>query len=209
MSFGTFVKSARDVIKTGLQFTPLFLGVSLFTIGITTCNIPFMILFAGMFLLLPLAVLLLTWIFKFTPIPLFKASESLFPIVQDSTDSFNISFGFSMLIFFFAYLLTNAGYLIKNNEDPVIRGRASISIGIVGFSALAYIISRILSLDKAPETGTGIAVLLVAASLLAWGWFDGMKRCDEEKCQNSWGDVYGVENNKLVATQERNICISG
>ena len=209
MSFGTFVKSARDVIKTGLQFTPLFIGVSLLTIGITTCNIPFMILFAGMFLLLPLAVMLLNFIFSFTPIPLFKASESLFPIVEDSKDIIGSSFGFSVLIFFFAYLLTNAGYLIKNNEDPVIRGRASISIGIVGFSALAYIASRILSLDNVPETGPGFIILLVVASLLGWGWYDAMKRCDEEKCQNSWGDVYGVENNKLVATQQRSICISG
>jgi hypothetical protein len=209
MSFGTFVKSARDVVKTGLQFLPVFIGFSLLTIGIITCNVPFMILFAGMFLLLPLAVLILNFIFKFTPFPLFKGSESLFPIVEDSKGGMDASFGFSMLIFFFAYLLTNAGYLIENNEDPVIRGRASISVAIVGISAVAYIISRIMSFDKIPESETGFVVFLIVASLLGWGWYDAMKRCDEEKCQNSWGDVYGVENNKLVATTERKVCISG
>ena len=205
MSFGTFVKSARDVINTGLHFLPVFLAFTIFTVGITTWNISFILLFVGMFAVLPLGVILFTYIFRFTPIPLFKSTESLFPIVEAAAKNANssnnhISFGFSMLIFLFTYLIANAAQLIKTNEEPEIRGRASMSIAIVSIVAIIYFVSHILK--ETPETGVGIGVLTILGISLGVSWFYMM-----DACGKSIADVYGVENNKYVTEESAALCV--
>jgi hypothetical protein len=208
MSFATFIKSARTTIHTGLRFLPVFLAFTILTIGLTTCNIPFILLFIGMFAFLPIGIFVLQKITQYMSIPLFQSTESLFPIVEAAAKNAentteHISYGYSILIFLFTYLIANAVHLIQTNEEPEIRGRGTMSVLIVITVLIMYFISHIL--NKPAETTTGLVLLTTLSVLFGIGWFYAMSGCGK-----AVADIYGVENNKYVTEASARVCaISG
>jgi hypothetical protein len=210
MVFNQFVKSTKDGVYSGLQHAPLFLGSSLLTIGTASANYSFLYLFIGMWALVPLSVILLSAIPYIELFKGLKTPESIFPaemstITASLPESIqSASYGYSMMIFFFSYLITNASYLIKTNENSVVRGRASISILIVGLSALAYIFFRLKNFEKTAESITGLFILGVAAIILGWAWYYLLYSCGK----SSIADVFGVENNVAVSKGGNKVCVA-
>jgi hypothetical protein len=201
MVFNEFIKSTKDGVYVGLQFLPLFTGSSLLTIGSASANYSFLYVFLGMFVLVPLAVIILAAI---PFLALFKGSESIFPIVSSTADAAGISYGYSMMIFFFSYLITNAAYIIKTNSEAVVRGRMSISIIIAGISALTYLFMRIKNFSKVPESTLGLVVLGLAAAGLGYSWYYLLYSCNKSNV----ADIYGVENNIAISKAENKVCVA-
>ena len=210
MVFNQFVKSTKDGVYTGVQHMPLFLGSSLLTIGTASANYSFLYLSIGMFALVPLSVILLNAIPLLELFKELKTPESIFPAdlgapsasIPDAVKS--ASYGYSMMIFFFSYLLTNASYLLKQTEKPVVRGRMSISILIVGLSALAYLFFRLKNFEKVAETGLGMFLLAITSIILGWAWYYLLYSCGKSNI----ADVFGVENNIAVASSQKKVCVS-
>ncbi len=202
MVFNEIIKSTKDGVQVGVQFLPLFTGSSLLTIGTASANYSFLYVFLGMFVLIPLAIIILSAIPYIT---LFKGSESIFPIVSSSMEGAgSASYGYSMMIFFFAYLITNAAYIIKSNNESVVRGRMSISIFIAGLSALAYLFLRIKNFGKVPESVLGFVVLGLVSAGLGYSWYYLLYSCDKSNV----ADIYGVENNIAVSKADNKVCVS-
>lgn len=210
MVFNQFVKSTKDGVYTGLQFLPLFTGSSLLTIGATSANYSFLYLFIGMFALIPLSVILLNAIPFLELFKELKTSESIFPASLGAVTSElpetikSASYGYSMMIFLFSYLITNASYLMKQNENSVVRGRATISILIVGLSALAYLFFRLKNFDKTAESVLGMGILGIIAIILGWAWYYLLYSCGKSNI----ADVFGVENNVAASSSGNKVCIS-
>jgi hypothetical protein len=209
MVFNEFIKSTKDNVNIGVQFLPLFTGSSLLTIGTATANYSFLYLFIGMYVLLPLIMIVLdtVTIGKFTTY-LFSRSESIFPIVESTGAGAGagagLSYGYAMMIFFFSYLITNAAYLIRSNEDSVVRGRASIAILIVLLSALAYIFLKIKNMGKIAESPLGLALIGLGAVGLGYSWYYLLYSCNK----SSLADVFGVENNVAVSKSNNTVCVA-
>ena len=201
MVLNEFIKSTKDGVHVGLQFLPLFTGSSLLTIGSASANYSFLYVFLGMFVLVPLAVMILAAI---PFLALFKGSESIFPIVSSTADAAGISYGYSMMIFFFSYLITNAAYIIKSNSEAVVRGRMSISIIIAGLSALTYLFLRVKNFSKVPESTLGLVVLGLAAAGLGYSWYYLLYSCNKSNV----ADIYGVENNIAISKAENKVCVA-
>jgi hypothetical protein len=210
MAFHGFIKALKDVIKSGFQFLPLFLGVALLVFGSITANYAFLYVFLGMFALAPLANYIMYQLTSLLSVfirgaALFKKGEALAPF-DEPTDP---SFGFSIMIFFFTYLLTNAAYLIKEHKestttDQLVRSRAIISIILVGIAAVAYIGLRIKNNENVAETPLGMFVLASTSAAVAYGWFYLMYSCGKM----SVADVYGIENNALVSLYTNKVCLA-
>jgi len=210
MVFNQFVKSTKDGVYTGLQHTPLFLGSSLLTIGAASANYSFLYLFLGMFALVPLSVYLLNAIPFLELFKEGKTPETIFPADMGAPSTTlpdaikSASSGYSMMIFFFSYLITNASYLLQQNENSVVRGRASISILIVGLSALAYLFFRLKNIDKTAESVLGMVILGAVAITLGWAWYYLLYSCGKSNI----ADVFGVENNVAVSSSGNKVCVS-
>lgn len=210
MVFNQFVKSTKDGVYTGLQFLPLFTGSSLISIGAASANYSFLYLAIGMFALIPLSVMLLNAIPFLELFKGLKTPESIFPATLGAVASElpetikSASYGYSMMIFLFSYLITNASYLMKQNENSVVRGRASISILIVGLSALAYLFFRLKNFEKTAESVTGLVVLGAVAITLGWAWYYLLYSCGKSNI----ADVFGVENNVAVSSSGNKVCVS-
>ena len=60
---GSFIKSTKDFINNAMKYAPLFIGLTLLVFGLITNNLAYLMSFAGMFLIIPIIVYVLYFIF--------------------------------------------------------------------------------------------------------------------------------------------------
>ncbi len=191
---------------------PLFLAVSMLTFSLISANYSMLLVWVGMLVLVPLAVIVLGTIGSKLNLPLFKD-------VSDKRFSFFQGIAFkdegiappyvsnSILVFFFAYLFFNGLSVYqsqeKNNNDATkTKNKIKGIIGMAGSILLLFLIFifKYKKMGFAENIG-GFIFLFPAIAGLAYGWNEFLRSC------GSSNDLYGAISNKF-APQTTKICVA-
>ena len=88
MDLSEFIKSSKEFINITMRYMPLFLATSMLTFSLITANYSMLLVWVGMFILVPLAVIILGAITNAIKLPLFN---------KDSADKIHTFFQGSFL----------------------------------------------------------------------------------------------------------------
>lgn len=194
-----------------MRYMPLFLATSMLTFSLITANYSMLLVWVGMFILVPLAVIILGAITNAIKLPLFKDSA-------DKIHTFFQGFGFkdamappyvsdSILLFFIAYLFFNGLSVYQDqekNQNADLKTKNSVKglIGMIG----ALFLGILILIFKAkfigfPENPIAVIILVPAMIGLAYGWNDFLKSCSKSN------NIYSVVSNNF-APQDIKICVA-
>ena len=195
-----------------MRFMPLFLATSMLVFSLISANYSMLLVWVGMFVAVPLAVIILDYIASKIRLPLFNKEQA------NEFHGFFQGFGFketaappyvsnAILVFFFAYLFFNGLSVYndqqKNNNDALkTKNTVKAIIGMAGalFLALLILIFKAKYIGFS-ENISAIFILIPAMIGLAYGWNLFLK-----SCANS-NDLYGAVSNKF-APQTTKICVA-
>jgi hypothetical protein len=212
MDLSQFIKSSRDFINITMRFMPLFLAASMIVFGLISANYSMLLVWLGMYVLVPLAVIILAFIAGKIRLPLFKdvgdRAYSFFQGVAFSEQGTATPYvSNSILVFFFAYLFFNGLSVYQDQEQnpndmTKTKNRIKGVIGMVGSILLLGLVFlfkyRQMGFSEKP---VAFIVLFPAIIGLAYGWNDFLRSCA------SSNDLYGAVSNKF-APQTSKICVA-
>jgi len=214
---GDFICLSRNFLSQGFRSLPVLLGGSVFFLGMAQGNFNLMFFFVGMFILTPLAAVLLNGLWELVfintpawltvPIDMWQLPAAnaeacnIFTVgAGASVTTLNVVPGFwmSMVAFFFTYLFANAKALYEKQETSnapkmAVSARKSQSmISMIIIIALA-ILTTILRYGTSCETGLGILVSWILGYSLGYGWYKFMRSCGLGRLD----DLFGITNRIL------------
>ena len=221
---GSFIKSTKDFINNAMKYAPLFIGLALLVFGLITNNLAYLMSFAGMFLIIPIIVYVLYFVFdvliakKYPAFRLFEEGISgnqyafIMPLETDGQATAPFMW-YAMIMFFMSYLIINGkalyDYEVKNisqtKEDS--RKMRSLIGMIVSSIVLIALLSFRTSYMAVPETAVGLVVLGIAAIAFAFGWFDFLASCSSPAKNVHLDDLYGIKTN-ILTPSPRKICVA-
>jgi hypothetical protein len=221
---GSFIKSTKDFINNAMKYAPLFIGLTLLVFGLITNNLAYLMSFAGMFVIIPIIVYVLYFIFdvliakKYPAMRLFDeaASGNAYAfIIPSQTDGQAVApfMWYTMIMFFMGYLIINAkalyDYEVKNISQTKEDTRKIRSlIGMIASSiVLVCLLSFRSSYMAVPETAVGLVVLGIAAVAFALGWFDFLSSCSSPAKNVHLDDLYGIKTN-ILTPSPRKVCVA-
>jgi len=214
---GDFICLSRNFLSQGFRSLPVLLGGSVFFLGMAQGNFNLMFFFVGMFILTPLAAILINglWelLFANTPewltvpidmwqLPAASAEAcNIFTVgAGASVTTLNVvpSFWMSMIAFFFTYLFANASALYEKQETSkapktaVAARKSQAMVSMIVVIGLA-VLTTILRYGTSCETGLGILVSWILGYSLGYGWYKFMRSCGLGRLD----DLFGITNRIL------------
>jgi len=224
MSFlGELVCNIRSMTSHGFRSLPVLLAGSILVLGLAQGNFNLLFFFTGMFILTPLATVILNmiveFIFGFWP---FTNISKIFWQNQHANAEQCTLFGtpvkgqefnpptagtvvpaywMTIMAFFFTYLYFNASNLYnkpieKNAPKKAVIARQSQSIISMVVLTITAILFTIFRYSTSCDTGLGIFVSWMLGYYLAYGWYNFMKSCGLGRLD----DLFGI-NNQLLPKQ--------
>ena len=233
MSFlGDIICSTRTLLVQGFRSLPVLLAGAILTLGLTQANYNLLFFFVGLFLITPLATLLLNMIIEFSmgfwpftyidktfwsaianteqcnlfSTPVFGAPVSNDPITVVP------SYWMTVLAFFFSYLFYNAENLYKKPatksapkaEVNARKNQSMVSMIVIIISAVIF---SILRYGTTCETIFGIVTSWLLGGSLAYGWYKFMRSCGFGRLD----DLFGISNQMLpfetLEDQDPTVCV--
>lgn len=210
---GNLICTAREFIAQGFRSLPVLLGSTALVLGLAQGNFNYLFFFIGMFLLVPLLVILLNGGlelgFSFLP-GAFQAfwlvqnagapQCAIFASADGSSTPMNgvPSFWMSMMAFFVVYLFSNAYALYtktassKAPEISVSARKSQAMLSMVILVAVGLLVT-LLRYATSCETALGVLVSWVVGGVLANYWYEFMKSCGLGR----FDDLYGIANRIL------------
>ena len=220
---GDLVCNIRSMVSQSFRSLPVLLAGSIFVLGLAQGNFNLLFFFTGMFILTPLATVLLNVIVQliFGIWPLSNISDifwqSEFANAEQCTlfstpiqgqefkapTSGNVvpSYWSTIMAFFFTYLYFNAADLYGKQSEPNAPQRYIIARQSQSFiSMIVVVITGVLftffRYTTSCDTGLGILVSWALGGSLAFGWYEFMKSCGLGRLD----DLFGI-NNQLLPHQ--------
>lgn len=211
---GETIIGLRELLTQGFRSLPVLLGNAILVLGLAQGNFNLLFFFVGMFILTPVAVILLNAGFEFLFANILPESlQSLWLVANagapqcaifttGATEDYALngvpSLWMSMTLFFFFYLMVNAYDLYtraENSKAPKLatdarKSQAIVSMVIVALTALVFTILRYAT---SCETAIGVVVSGLLSFGLAKGWFQFMRNCGMGRLD----DIFGISNRIL------------
>lgn len=212
---GETILGLREVLTQGFRSLPVILGNAILVLGLAQGNFNLLFFFVGMFILTPVAVILLNAGFEFLFSNFLPESLQSFWLIANAgapqcaifttgtTEDYALngvpSLWLSMIAFFFAYLFMNAYDLYsraENSKAPKLatdarKSQAIVSMVIVGITAAIFLLMR-YGISNC-ETAVGLLVSSLLGVGLAKGWFTFMRNCGMGRLD----DIFGISNRIL------------
>jgi hypothetical protein len=211
---GETIVGIRELLTQGFRSLPVILGNAVLVLGLAQGNFNLLFFFVGMFLLTPVAVILVNAGFEFlfaNSLP--ESLQSLWLVANAGAPQCAIftvgetadyalngvpSLWMTMMAFFFSYLMVNAYELYtkaSNSKAPKAatdarKSQAVTSMAVVGVTALVF---TLLRYGSSCETAIGVLVSGLLGYGLAKGWFDFMRKCGMGRLD----DIFGISNRLL------------
>ena len=231
---GDLACNIRNMTSQGFRSLPVLLAGSILVLGLAQGNFNLLFFFTGMFVLTPLATVLLNMIveFIFGIWPFTNISKVFWQNDRANAEQctlfatpiqgkeFNTptagavvpSYWTTIMAFFFTYLYYNAADLYGKPAEPnaperYVMARQSQSL----ISMIVVIITGILftffRYTTSCETGLGVLVSWVLGGYLAFGWYKFMKSCGLGRLD----DIFGISNQLLphqsYEDEEPKVCV--
>jgi hypothetical protein len=224
MSFlGELACSIRNMTSQSFRSLPVLLAGSILVLGLAQGNFNLLFFFTGMFIITPLATVLLNlavgllftiWPFKnidklFWQSEYANAEQCTLFATPSKGQEFNPPTGgvvvpaywMTIMAFFFSYLYFNADNLYNKPAEPNAPKRAviarqsqsMISMFVLVITAVLFTFFRY---STSCDTGLGIFVSWILGYYLAFGWYSFMKSCGLGRLD----DLFGI-NNQLLPKQ--------
>lgn len=214
---GNMICGARNFLDQGFRSLPTILGCATLLLGLTQGNINFLFFFFGLFLVAPLAALLVNGLTEFvfanflTFIPqelwLVRGGSSdqcsmftVFPSSLPATAMNAVpSYWMTIMAFFFFYLFANAVSLYakqsnsKAPKDAVDARRSQAMVGMIMLGITGTVFTILRYAKTGCETGLGILVSLLVGGSLGYGWYEFMRSCGLGRLD----DLFGISNRIL------------
>ena len=233
MSFlGDVICSTRNMLLQGFRSLPVLLAGAILTLGLTQANYNLLFFFVGLFLITPVATLLLNIIIEFIMKiwPFTNIDQEFWSTIAniEQCDLFsNIendlkvsnsrmtvvpSYWMTILAFFFSYLFYNAENLyskpaIKNAPAAEVNARKSQSMLSMIILIVCGILFTILRYGTSCERAFGIIVSWLLGGSLAYGWYKFMRDCGFGRLD----DLFGISNQLLpfetLEDQDPTVCV--
>jgi hypothetical protein len=210
---GDLICSTRNLLAQGFRGLPVLLGGAILFMGLTQGNLNLLFFFIGMFVVTPLAAIILNGLLEFIfvkvsiPPALWSVDAAtaeacnLFTVKFDAMPSaMNVvpSFWMSMMSFFMFYLFLNAKKLYEFQETSkapkmaVMARKSQSMIAMIVVCVFALVVT-ILRYGTSCETGLGVLVSLLMGGFLASGWYKFMRSCGLGRLD----DLFGISNRLL------------
>jgi hypothetical protein len=218
-TIGSFICSARNFMDQGFRSLPTILGGFTLIVGLIQGNFNFLFFFVGLFILAPLAALIVNGLTEllFTSLPeSISIPQELWLIpngaaVQCSMFPMSVgggipgaansvpSYWFTMMAFFFSYLFVNAYSLYnkqsnsKAPQEAVSARKSQATISMVMIVALGIITTILRYAKTGCETGLGVLISILLGTGLGVGWYKFMRSCGLGRLD----DLFGISNRLL------------
>lgn len=210
----------RKTTSEGFRSLPVLLAGSILVMGLAQGNFNLLFFFVGMFVLTPLATVILNMLveFVFSIWPFTNISKIFWQTDKANSEICNLfstpikgqefavptggtvvpSYWMTIMAFFFTYLYANANDLYSKPVEPnapskgvmARKSQSIISILVLIISAVLFTFFRYATTC---ETGLGICVSWVLGSSLAYGWYSFMRSCGLGRLD----DLFGISNQLL------------
>ena len=229
---GDMICSTRVLLTQGFRSLPVLLAGAILTLGLTQANYNLIFFFVGLFLITPIATLILNVIIDFVfGIWPFTYIDSKFLSVMGNTEQCNLfstpvlgsatsdipitvvpSFWMTILAFFFSYLFYNAENLYskpasRNAPKAEVDARKNQSILSMMVLIIFGILFTILRYGTSCETVFGIFVSWSLGGSLGYGWYKFMRNCGFGRLD----DLFGISNQLLpfesLEDQDPTVCV--
>jgi hypothetical protein len=221
-SFFTFFEDIRTFLFGGLSTFPLTIAGTFLLIGLMTANYAFLFFLIGFLIIVPITQVVLNWGFG-ALLERIGVSAGLYKIYDHDSCNLVVPFQYfesfsvprsrpdklvaavpglwtSMIVFFFAYLITN-GVALYNREsgnpgaDPNKVGKrksqALTSVILTAFLGAVLIIARYRLTGC--DTVLGLAIALGVYGWLGYSWYLALSGIGEDRLS----DLFGIANRLL------------
>lgn len=220
-SFNNLFSDIRTFLYGGLNTLPLTLAGTFLLIGLMTANYAFLFFLVGFLVLVPVSQVVINNLLGLA-LEYFNVPSSIFKIYEHDFcnlvlpvqlfDSLSQPKGAhknlvsvvpglytSMIVFFFAYLMTNAisiynreaGEAANNSKVNHRKNQMLTSAIIIGIFAVLYLISRFMFAGC--DTLLGLIVALLIYIPLGFGWYKALASAGQDKLS----DLFGIANRLL------------
>lgn len=220
-SFNNLFSDIRTFLYGGLNTLPLTLAGTFLLIGLMTANYAFLFFLVGFLVLVPLSQVVLNNLLGLA-LEYFEVPSSIFKISEHDMcnlvlpvqlfDSLSQPRGVhknlvpvvpglytSMIVFFFAYLMTNAvsiygreaGEAANSAKVNHRKNQMLTSAVIIGIFALLYLGIRYMY--SGCDTLLGLVVALVVYAPFGVGWYKALASAGQDKLS----DLFGIANRLL------------
>jgi len=211
---GSIICTTRELLSQGFRSLPVLLGSTTLVLGLAQGNFNYLFFFVGMFLLVPIFVIILNGGLELAFIYLPDTFQEFWSVKNAGSAQCSIfisgpnglnepmnsvpSFWMTMMAFFILYLYANAQSLYDISESSkapasAVTARKSQAVLSMLILVVLGILFTILRYGTSCETAIGVLV----SWLLAWGlstwWYKFMKGCGLGRLD----DLYGIANRIL------------
>lgn len=218
---GDMLCSLRNLLSQGFRSLPVLIGSSVLVLGLVQANFNFLFFFVGLFLVVPVAALLLNVLIEFVfskwplsgwiekglwQVPIASAEQcALFatPVVgfeMERAMAFTVvpSYWMTMIAFLLSYLFSNALNLynkpsVENAPQEGVTARKSQATLAMILLVVSGIVFTWLRYATTCETSLGILVSWILGGSLAGMWHSFMMSCGLGRLD----DMFGISNQLL------------
>ena len=222
---GDTICAARNFLDQGFRSLPTILGGATLILGLTQGNLNFLFFFVGLFIVAPLAALVVNGLteFVFANFLTFIPQElwlvrggtseqcSMFTVFPSSIPASAMnavpSYWMTIMAFFFFYLFANAVNLYtkqsssKAPKEAVDARKSQAIIGMIMLGITGVVFTILRYAKTGCETGLGVLVSILVGGSLGYGWYEFMRSCGLGRLD----DLFGISNRILpLQSQEDN-----